>query len=56
MTRRALTILIAAVVAIAFAAAVIATSVGGNDDSTVMPAGTHRMDDGSTMSGSSMEK
>lgn len=70
MTKRALTILIAAIVAVGLATAVIASSVGGDGDgspSHAMPGGqtmtgesmtntTHGMGDGSTMDGEDMDE
>ncbi|SEH16232.1 hypothetical protein [Thermoleophilum album] len=63
MTKRALTILIVAVLAIGGATAVIASSLTGGGDEPVhtlpsgethtgeMPTGTHEMDDGTSMEG-----
>jgi hypothetical protein len=65
MTRRALTILIAAVVAVGFGTAVIASSLGGggsDNGSHVMPGGQmmtgpmQQMDDDSGMEGMDMDK
>ncbi|MFP5362419.1 MAG: hypothetical protein ACLGI5_06795 [Thermoleophilia bacterium] len=65
MTRRALTILIAAVVAVGFGTAVIASSLGGgggDGGSHVMPGGQtmtgtmQQMDDDSGMEGMDMDK
>lgn len=49
MTKRALAVLIAVVVAVGAGAAVIASSIGGSDAPP-----THTMDDGKTMDGSQM--
>ena len=50
MTKRSLTILIVAVLVIGFAAAAIASSMGGSDE-----AATHVMPNGQTMEGQGMD-
>ena len=50
MTRRGLIILMVAVLAVGFAAAAIASSIGGSDEST-----THVMPNGQTMEGGTMD-
>lgn len=49
MTKRALALLLVAVVFAAGAAVAIATSVGGDDGTGTMPTTDHRMDDGEMM-------
>ena len=50
MTKRALTILLVAILVVGGATAVIASSIGGSD-----PAPTHAMPNGQTMKGDSMD-